>query len=144
MTRATIPQKEVKAVLDKAVAASGAWVTTPKIGLYQNATALPPTLTFADLTEASFHGYARQAVTWLASVNQPDGSVRMTAAVNLEFTGDDSISGSQNIYGWFACHGADSVPVVFAVAPFDTPVTIAASGDSVVVTAEIEMPPITA
>jgi len=97
------------------------WLGSASVGLYQTLVTPTDQTVLADLTEANYDGYARQAShTWGDVFIDPNG-LYSEQAQQLVFspTGSDTMN---TIYGLFVV-GSDSAALL-AVEPFDSPVPL--------------------
>lgn len=93
-------------------------------GLYTNAVAIGPGTVWANLTEASWTGYARQIGSgWTVNGIVANIAVQSAAGLTFQNTG----SGAVSCYGYFMINTTG--PILVAIAEFDNaPVAIAGAG----------------
>lgn len=97
---------------------------TVHVGLYTGIVGLPTSdRVLADLTEATFTGYARLPMTsWTDPYNAADGKVTISGAAK-HFTPTDAVT-PNTIQGWFIA-SALAGGVLLAIEPLDTPAPLA-------------------
>lgn len=98
---------EIKA-LEWALKSAG---TDMKLKIFQNDVALSPTMTAADLTEATFTGYTARTLTratWGAAFTNGDGKAQINYGTDQVYT----FASSQTIYGHYFTDDADNLIAV--------------------------------
>ena len=71
------------------------------LALFQNNLLLSPATLFANLTEATYSGYARQTgVTWGVPILQPNGSFQILSDLHQFIAAAASNFAENTIYGW--------------------------------------------
>jgi hypothetical protein len=98
-----------------------------------------PTLTLANLTEATFHGYSRQALgNPTATFTGGDGNeyVEFTTA---QFLCSDTVS-PNTIYGLFLTFG-NSTTALWATDPFPAPLPMASPANQITITPRVGLNP---
>jgi hypothetical protein len=102
-----------------------------KVGLYINPIPLSVNTALADLTEATFHGYAQSAaVVWGTPFLDSAGNPTIVGA-NCQFTATTPFSDANTIQGYFVVDSAGTTLLWAEALP--TPIAITAVGDAVVI-----------
>lgn len=108
-------------------------ISPQRIILFQNNITPGNSTTFADLTEATFSGYARVTPSWGAIATGGDGRAAMVAAA-ANFTHNGGVV-TNLVYGWAWIDSAVGVEKLIAADRVPSaPKTMAVSGDSITVT----------
>lgn len=117
----------LKSVADSLLTLPGASLfTAAEVMLWTNDDLLPDrTTTFADLTEATFVGYARQTpAAWAGPLNLSANSTGLMASVLFE--GGAIVAPGETCYGYALL---DGTPEIILVEKFTTPIDFVNSGD---------------
>jgi hypothetical protein len=111
---------------------TGISLLAPTVHLFQNDTQVDRNTVIGDLTEATYTGYASEAVTWLAPSVADDGAIEVVGTVG-EFrpTGSAVVN---DIYGIMVKSGIVGTPMVFCARFDDAPLPMASALNAIVVT----------
>lgn len=126
MLQCTMTIEQLKDMLkfDSTTGATGTdpLLKTAKVGLYVNNISPTPGTVFADLTEASWTGYARSGtVTWSAAVVSNETNLPAIVGDSKTFTVTTQPTPAQVAFGYFIATTVSAVDHLLAVVPFDTP-----------------------
>lgn len=97
------------------------------VGLFTSTVPITPSTLLADLTEASYTGYVRQALAWGTPVNGPDGAADVPAT-SLEWVMTADAVTPFFVHGYFLVHLIAGT-VFLAGETFAQPVGFTLSGD---------------
>jgi hypothetical protein len=114
------------------------WLGSASVGLYTNAVAPTLNTTLANLNEANYDGYARQAAHTFSSVFIDGNGLVTIEAESSIFSPTDTVT-ANTIYGLFLT-GHDSTKLL-AVEPFDTPIPLVGPLSSITIIPRVGLQP---
>lgn len=110
--------------------------------LFTNQIAPTPYTIVANLTEATYSGYARQtAITWGSPILQPDGTYTQLSQLTTWLAAAMSNFVANNIWGW-ALIDTSASPNLLMIEVFAQPVPIASPGDGFGLVIEYNFTPV--
>lgn len=113
-------------------------LTANKVALFQNNIIPTPATPLVDYTEATYSGYAKEAVTWLAPTVADDGVVEVIGIVG-EFRPTSSVV-VNSIYGILLVDTTGAI--LYVAARFDNPpLPMNSTLDNIVVTLRVRIVP---
>lgn len=113
-------------------------LTANKVKLYQSNTIPTPATPIGDYTEATYSGYALEAITWSAPTLADDGSVEVLGVVG-EFRPTSSAV-QNSIYGLLLVDTTGAI--LYAAARFDAPpLPMNSTLDAIIVTLRVRFTP---
>lgn len=107
---------------------------TTTIRLFKNSVTLSDSTVWADLTEATFTGYASQSLS-RAGWNEP--TVGSVTYINRSAVTFSCSGGSQDVYGYAVTYTDGGTTYILWAESFSSPITIS-SGGSIQITPKIE------
>ena len=111
-------------------------LTANKVALYQNDIIPTPNRPLGDYTEATYSGYAKEAITWSAPTLADDGSVEVLGIVG-EFRPTSSVV-VNSIYGLMLVDTTGAI--LYAAARFDAPpLPMNSTLDAIIVTVRVRI-----
>jgi len=113
-------------------------LTANKVALYQSNTNPTPETPIGDYTEATYSGYAKEAITWSAPTIADDGTIEVIGVVG-EFRPTSSVV-TNSIYGLLLVDTTGAI--LYAAERFDgAPLAMASVLDAIIPTLRVRITP---